>query len=74
MLTVLAALLIAIGIGLASFASIPDTKAKPVNVLFIADDGKVTCGPVRNGTVALGPAGRSAPMRDRTVLIVETCP
>jgi hypothetical protein len=73
-LTVLAALLIAIGIGLAWFASISDTTAKTVNVLFVADDGAVTCGPVRNGAVALGPAGHSAPVQTDTVFIVKTCP
>jgi hypothetical protein len=73
LLTALATLLVAVGIGIAWVASIPGDARKTVYVLVVSEDGAVVCAPVGDGTLAVDMAARSALRHANTVGIVETC-
>ncbi|MEV1073916.1 hypothetical protein [Micromonospora parva] len=72
LLTVVAALLVATGMGLAWFSSIAGSDRKTIDVLIVDGNGAVVCGPVEQGTVS--PAQRSAFAGAVLVQVVENCP
>lgn len=74
LLTVLAALLIASGVALTWFNSIPGEQASTVNILIVGEDGTITCSPVKDGTLGVDASARAALAHSATVQLVSSCP
>ncbi|MFG1722658.1 hypothetical protein ACGFII_28930 [Micromonospora chalcea] len=74
LLTVVAAVLVASGMGLAWLSSIADSDRSTVSVLVVDGDGSVVCGPVEQGRIVLDAARRSAVAEAVLVQVVDNCP